>query len=459
MIASLISSISSSSSGISSRSSSILSSLRSRISADHYHRIKRVSIASNNIGRRSPFTSRTTTRYDISTTTTNKKHHPGSIILPPHHVDTSTSTSSISSINTSITNRGFETCALGKRTKKTTLNDENNKPKPGSVAFAECETAAMTDLFHSFAQSDCNDLPSLAAKRNSSQSNKMSGSGSGSKYLTLRGVRELLVSIGERPDEETLIRIFTAADTTKNGKLSLDEFLTASDLVLGGAPARIVIVVGGPGSGKGLLCDRLAKECGVVHLSSGHLLRDEVKRGTPLGKECEEIMKRGELVSSAVITTLIRRHSRSFPGQRVLLDGFPRSVENANDFLDLIGKPELALHLDCDDTILMERIMKRGQEAKANAAAAVNGNSNGDEAPGEAPRADDNFETAIQRLRTFHKYHHSTMDWLRDQHVPVVNLDCGGTPENVWSQLLAIGRLMRPAAHLGNGSNSNGKKK
>jgi len=421
----------------------MIASLRNRISIDglllqqpqqHYHRIKRASIASN-IGTKSPFTSRTTTtRYDMSstTTTTNKEHHPG-IILPPQHVDTSTRSTSIinntsTRINTSI-NRGFETCALaGNTTKKTTL--EEQKRKPGSVAFAECETAAMTDLFHSFAQSDC----------------------TGSKYLTLRGVRDLLVSIGERPDEETLIRIFTAADTSKNGKLSLDEFLTASDLVLGGAPARIVIVVGGPGSGKGLLCDRLAKECGVVHLSSGHLLRDEVKRGTPLGKECEEIMKRGELVSSAVITTLIRRHSRSFPGQRVLLDGFPRSVENANDFLDLIGKPELALHLDCDDTILMERIMKRGQEAKANVA------ENNGEGEVEAPRADDNFETAIQRLRTFHKYHHSTMDWLRDQHVPVVNLDCGGTPENVWSQLLAIGRLMRPAAHLGPSSTNNGKK-
>ncbi len=300
--------------------------------------------------------------------------------------------------------------------------------KPGSVAFADVETDAMTDLFNSFAQTDCDDLPSLASTGKSSAPN----------YLTLRGVRQLLASIGERPDEDTLRQIFQAADTTKNGKLSIDEFLTASDIVLGGAPARIVIVVGGPGSGKGILCDRLAQECGVVHLSSGELLREEVARGTPLGKECQSIMERGELVSSAVITTLIRRHTRSFPGQRVLLDGFPRSVENAYDFLELMGKPELALHLDCDDTILMERIMKRGEEAKATGSS----------------RADDNFETALKRLRTFHKYHHPTMNWLREQHVPVVNLDCSGTPENVWNQLLAIGRLMRPAAHL-RGGNSN----
>ena len=48
------------------------------------------------------------------------------------------------------------------------------------------------------------------------------------------------------------------------------------------------------------------------------------------------------------------------------------------------------------------------------------------------------------------------MDWLREQHVPIVNLDCSGTPENVWDQLLAIGRLMRPAAQLSGKKGGNG---
>jgi adenylate kinase family enzyme len=135
-------------------------------------------------------------------------------------------------------------------------------------------------------------------------------------------------------------------------------------------------------------------------LSSGDLLREEVERGTPLGKEVTAIMERGELVSSAVITALIRRHMRNFPGKRVLLDGFPRSIENALELVALMGKPELALHLDCDDTVLMERIIGRGREG------IEKGNG----------RADDNFDTALQRLRTFHKYHKPTMDWLREQH-------------------------------------------
>ena len=156
------------------------------------------------------------------------------------------------------------------------------------------------------------------------------------------------------------------------------------------------------------MSERLEKEAGLVHLSSGELLRDEVNRGTVLGKQVADIMTNGELVSSEIIVTLMRRRMRDHPGKRVLLDGFPRSLENALDLVKLCGKPELALHLECDDTILMERIMARA--------------SKGD-------RADDNFQTALQRLRTYHKYHHPTINFLREQHVPIVELDCSVSPD------------------------------
>mmetsp|Transcript_18405 Transcript_18405/g.25925 ORF Transcript_18405/g.25925 Transcript_18405/m.25925 type:complete len:365 (-) Transcript_18405:493-1587(-) len=308
--------------------------------------------------------------------------------------------------------RGYKT---GSGSKRRDLSwKEELDEKPGSVAFADCEADAIADLFYQFAQA---------------------GDGQGGiddegTFLTVSGVKELLGSIGERPDDITVRKLFVKADSNDDGKLHLNEFLSASDKVLGDSPARVVLVVGGPGSGKGILCKKLVDECGIVHLSSGDLLRDEVSKRTPLGRECAEIMARGDLVSSAVITALVRRRMRSFPGRRVLLDGFPRSLENAYDFVEICGKPELALHLDCDDTILMERIIKRGREG------AEEGNA----------RVDDNIDTALQRLRTFHKSHRPTMDWLRDQHVPIVNLDCSGTPENVWNQLIAIGRLMRPAA-------------
>lgn len=169
----------------------------------------------------------------------------------------------------------------------------------------------------------------------------------------------------------------------------------------------------------------------MVHLSSGDMLREEVARNSALGQQVKDIMARGELVSSAIMVALMKRRMRQHPGKRVLLDGFPRSPENAHDLVTLCGKPELALHLVCDDTVLLERILGRGANL-----------------PAGQRRDDDNFDTALERLRTFHKHHHSTLEWLKEQHVPIVNLDCSGTPESVWSQLQAIGRLMRPAVKV-----------
>ena len=63
-------------------------------------------------------------------------------------------------------------------------------------------------------------------------------------------------------------------------------------------------------------------------------------------------------------------------------------------------------------------------------------------------RTDDNVHTAIQRLKNYHNHHKPTMDWLKSVKVPIVELDCSGTKEDVWQQLLAIGRLMRPAVKI-----------
>ena len=146
-----------------------------------------------------------------------------------------------------------------------------------------------------------------------------------------------------------------------------------------------------------------------------------------LGKQVEEIVKKGELVSSAIMVALMQKRMKDHPGKRILLDGFPRSEENAKDLVTLCGKPELALHLTCDDTVLLERIMKRGQSGE---------------------RADDNFQTGIQRIRTYHKYHNLTLEFLKNENVPIVYLDCSATAEGVWDQLKSIGRLMRGSIRL-----------
>merc|ERR1712183_641813 len=130
---------------------------------------------------------------------------------------------------------------------------------------------------------------------------------------------------------------------------------------------------------------------------------------------------------SVVITALVRKKVREHPGRRVLLDGFPRSLENAEDFAEQCGKPEMALQVHCRDTVMIRRILKRAEET---------GNE----------RSDDNVQTALKRIDAYHRAERPVMEWLREHSVPIIRLDSSGTPVSVWNQLLAIGRLMRPAA-------------
>ena len=160
------------------------------------------------------------------------------------------------------------------------------------------------------------------------------------------------------------------------------------------------------------------------HVSCGDMLREEVAADTPLGKQVASIMQRGELVSSELIVTLLRRRMRRFGGRRLLLDGFPRSKQNAIDFESQCGTPELALHLVVRDELCLERIERRGR---------LEG------------RADDNRETALRRLDVYRESSAPTLEWLRGSGVPILQIDANGTPEDVWGQLLAIGRLMREA--------------
>lgn len=92
--------------------------------------------------------------------------------------------------------------------------------------------------------------------------------------------------------------------------------------------ARRVALLGPPGAGKGTVAKRIVERLGIVHLSTGDILRDEVARGTELGKAAKSTMDRGELVSDRLIVDMIR--GRIEEAERgFLLDGFPRTIAQA----------------------------------------------------------------------------------------------------------------------------------
>ena len=127
-----------------------------------------------------------------------------------------------------------------------------------------------------------------------------------------------------------------------------------------------LLFLGPPGAGKGTQAERLASARGLLHLSTGDLLRAEVAAGSALGQEAEAVMARGELVSDALVLAIVRQR---LDGQSAkdgwLLDGFPRNLAQAEALASLLaelGQPiELVVLLELDDAVLIQRLLSRGR--------------------------------------------------------------------------------------------------
>ncbi len=169
-----------------------------------------------------------------------------------------------------------------------------------------------------------------------------------------------------------------------------------------------VLLIGQPGSGKGTQGERLAARLGIEHLAAGDLLRAEVAKQTPLGRQVVGIMQRGELVPDAVILSLLMpRVLAAAEHNGYLLDGFPRSVEQAREARKLAEQagagPDAVVYLDAPREELVRRILAR---------AAIEG------------RSDDNPETVENRLRVFDEATAPLVDHYRERGLlHVVNAD------------------------------------
>jgi adenylate kinase len=125
-----------------------------------------------------------------------------------------------------------------------------------------------------------------------------------------------------------------------------------------------LLFLGPPGAGKGTQAQRLAQAQGLLHLSTGDLLRAEVQAGSELGREAEAVMARGELVSDALVLAIVRSRLQQSSGGW-LLDGFPRNLAQAealDTLLQELGQPiELVVLMELDDAVLIQRLLSRGR--------------------------------------------------------------------------------------------------
>ena len=130
---------------------------------------------------------------------------------------------------------------------------------------------------------------------------------------------------------------------------------------------------------------------------------DAFRADKAIRKLVEQIMKRGDLVDSSTATVLLQKYLRVNSGKHVLVDGFPRSMQNSTDFLQLCGRPEFALMFDAPDEVLMKRMQNRAVTS------------------GRDDDKDDN--TTKKRIEVFRKTNQEVVDNLRNSGVDVYTID------------------------------------
>jgi adenylate kinase len=124
--------------------------------------------------------------------------------------------------------------------------------------------------------------------------------------------------------------------------------------------AKGIVLFGAPGSGKGTLADKIKKILPVVHVSTGDLLRENVRGGTEVGKKAKEFMDKGKLVPDEMVIAMVKdRISKDDVKKNgFMLDGFPRTLEQAQA-LDKVAKIDAVLVIEIKKEDLRKRILGR----------------------------------------------------------------------------------------------------
>ena len=159
-----------------------------------------------------------------------------------------------------------------------------------------------------------------------------------------------------------------------------------------------IVIFGAPGSGKGTQSDKIVAKYGFKHISTGDVLRNEIKNGTELGKTADSYIKDGKLLPDSLMTDILASvFDKMLPCDGVIFDGFPRTVAQAEALDKMLAKRntevKAMIELSVPDEELMKRLIMRGK---------VSG------------RSDDNEKTISKRLDVYKSQTSPLIDWYNN---------------------------------------------
>ncbi len=161
-----------------------------------------------------------------------------------------------------------------------------------------------------------------------------------------------------------------------------------------------IVIFGAPGSGKGTQSDLLIRRYGLGHISTGDVLRSEIKKQTELGKTAQTFIDKGQLIPDDLMVHILANVYDSFgkDHEGVIFDGFPRTIPQAEALKEMLHerghKVAAMIELDVPEDELMVRLVRRGMQSG---------------------RSDDNEETIKKRLGVYHNQTAPLIDWYKKE--------------------------------------------
>ena len=179
-----------------------------------------------------------------------------------------------------------------------------------------------------------------------------------------------------------------------------------------------IVIFGAPGSGKGTQSERIVEKYGINHISTGDVLRAEIKNGTELGKTAKGYIDQGQLIPDELMIDILASVFDSFKDSKgVIFDGFPRTIVQAEALKKMLAERgqdvSVMVDLDVPEEELMVRLIKRGKDSG---------------------RADDNEETIKKRLHVYHSQTAPLIDWYKNEK-KYQHINGLGTMEGIFAEI------------------------